>query len=204
MLKRMQPKYAGKPVRFLLVPCNQFGAQEPGANSAVESFAEKSVELGPGSNVVMLAKSNLNGVKCTYEGADACSPSSTECCPKNDAVYEYLLGSTPPGKIIWNFDKIVVGVDGKPYTGETILHGPDLDAKLSSIIDGLLAEAKLEQLLAAPRPDVLFSPMFLLAAAAVCSAAVLMLGRALGYDAAKWRGGSDERDEPSASYYLVA
>lgn len=202
MLKRMQPKYAGKPVRFLLIPCNQFGAQEPGANSAVKAFAEQSVHLGPGSGVVMLAKSSLNGVACNYEGADACAPSSTECCPKNDGVYEYLLANTPPGTIDWNFDKIIVGVDGKPYKGETILKGPALDAELSSIIDGLLTEAKFQKLLAAPRPHLAFIPMYLLSVAAVCSAAILLLARALGFEAA-WRSAGDEH-EPSSGYYLVA
>lgn len=199
MLNRMQSKYADKPVRFLLVPCNQFSAQEPGANSVVEAFAEKNVSLGPGSGVVMLAKSNLNGVACAAEGADACTPSSTECCPTNDGVYEYLLANTPPGTIKWNFDKIIVGPDGKPYKGETILHGPDLDAELSSIIDGLLAETKLQKLLAAPRADAVFgSAAFLLSVAAVCSAAFLLLARARG-----WEEAGDEQ-EPSADYYLVA
>ena len=56
--------------------------------------------------VIMFAKSNLNGVACTYSGADACTPTSKECCAQNDAVYDYLLANTPPGTIAWNFDKL--------------------------------------------------------------------------------------------------
>ena len=55
----------------------------------------------------MLAKSNLNGVACTYSGEDACMPGSKECCAENDAVYAYLLANTPPATIAWNFDKIL-------------------------------------------------------------------------------------------------
>ncbi|CAL1172376.1 unnamed protein product, partial [Cladocopium goreaui] len=84
-------------VRFLLFPCNQFGAQEPKKNSEIKDFAEQ--------YVIMFAKSNLNGFPCTYSGKDACMPESAECCSENDAVYKYLLAKTPPGKIAWNFDK---------------------------------------------------------------------------------------------------
>lgn len=138
MLKRLQDAYSGKPVRFLLVPCNQFSAQEPGSNAAIKAFAEKSVRLGPGSNVLMLAKSNLNGVACQFRGPGACTPASTECCYENDPVYDFLLARTPPGTIKWNFDKIVVGTDGAPVSGEPILHGEALDATLGGIIDQFL------------------------------------------------------------------
>uniref|UniRef100_A0A7S4S2V3 Glutathione peroxidase n=1 Tax=Alexandrium monilatum TaxID=311494 RepID=A0A7S4S2V3_9DINO len=134
MLTRMQKKYAGSPVRFILVPCNQFGSQEPKANAEVKAFAEQYVQLGPGSNVVMLAKSSLNGVPCAARGADVCTPASGECCPQNDGVYDYLLGATAPGTIKWNFDKIVVSGLGEPFHGETVLHGGDLDAALDAYI----------------------------------------------------------------------
>jgi len=136
----MQAKYAEKPVKFLLVPCNQFGAQEPKPDAQIKEFAEKSVTLaqnGAGSNVIMLAKSNLNGQSCTASD-NVCLPSSAECCPPNDVVYDYLLSVTPPGTIKWNFDKIIVGPDGRPFLGETILHGDVLDAQLSELIDAAL------------------------------------------------------------------
>ena len=34
-------------------------------------------------------------------------PESDQCCSQNDDVYQYLLAKTPPGKIAWNFDKIL-------------------------------------------------------------------------------------------------
>lgn len=142
MLHQLQVKYAEQPVRFLLIPCNQFGAQEPAANKDVKAFAQKSVTLaraGMVSNVIMLAKSNLNGVRCTYEGEEACTSTSAACCPKNDAVYQYLLSVTSPGRIKWNFDKIIIGKDGKPFKDEVILHGDALEQQLSMSIDKLVA-----------------------------------------------------------------
>jgi len=142
MLNRLQMKYAGKPVRFLVFPCNLF-AQEPASNAEVKRFAEQSIALakaGLGSNTIMFAKSNLNNVPCAYAGRDACTPASADCCPQNDKVYDYLLSQTKPGVIKWNFDKIITDKDGKPYAGEVILHGESLDATLSAIIDDLLTD----------------------------------------------------------------
>lgn len=127
MLSRLQELYAGHPVRFLLFPCNQFGEQEPGTNAEIKAFAQKYITLGSNSNIIMFAKSNLNNVTCTSQGSDACQPSSAECCPANDVVYDYLLSETSPGEINWNFDKIFVDSLGRPFSGETILHGGDLD-----------------------------------------------------------------------------
>ncbi|CAJ1437803.1 unnamed protein product [Effrenium voratum] len=150
MLGRLQKKYADKPVRFLLFPCNQFGSQEPGTNAEVRRFAEQYVNLGKGSNVIMFAKSNLNGVTCEYSGGDSCTASSNECCSRNDAVYKYLLAKTPPSTIQWNFDKIILDTDGLPFSGETIMHGGDIDRAVSRVVDGLLQKAYFESVEAGP------------------------------------------------------
>lgn len=202
MMKRMQEKYADKPVKFVLVPCNQFGAQEPKSNSDIKAFAEQSVSLGAKSNVVMLAKSNLNGVKCTYTGADACMPSSAECCPKNDAVYDYLLANTKPGTVGWNFDKIITGTDGKPYKGEKILTGPDVEPQLSAIIDTQLAAAKdsTKEMLSSMPPATNLVCLSWVAAAALASfvAALTLL---------RWRQSRERngvKDNSDGYVYLVA
>lgn len=143
MLSRLQKKYAGQPVRFLLFPSNQFGHQEPGSNAEIKAFANNlNVTLGPDSNVIMFAKSSLNHARCSASESArvACAPSSTTCCPTNDPVYEYLLNELDvinkaapgTGKINWNFEKIVVDSSGKPL--QTVLKGPDLDEALEVAI----------------------------------------------------------------------
>jgi len=134
MLTRLQKSYADQNVRFLLFPCNQFAGQEPGSNSQIKTFAENYVSLTPASNVFMFAKSNLNGVACSAIGSDICLPTASECCPSNDAIYQYLLSATSPSSIKWNFDKIVVDSTGKPYVGETIMHGGDIDSAVAAAI----------------------------------------------------------------------
>jgi len=203
MLHRMQAKYSEKPVRFLLFPCNQFANQEPKPNAEVKKFAEsQSVSLATGAagNVVMFAKSSLNSVPCVCSGADACLPASAECCPKNDAVYDYLLAATPPHTIKWNFDKIVVGKDGRPYPGGAILHGGDLDERLGGIIDELLGrEAAAAALAASLPPHKGRGPALLLAGAG--AAALLALLALLAASSARAAGAGEEASE---SYFLVA
>lgn len=175
MLTRLQSEYAGQPVRFLLIPCNQFGAQEPDSNAVVKVFAEKYVKLGPDSNVVMLAKSNLNGVACTYSGPDVCTPASKECCPKNNAVYDYLLANTAPGTITWNFDKIFTGVDGRPYDGETIFHGGDTDAVVKAVVGDLMPAGSLSLVASGHESDVAGAATHIFLAGLFASAALYSL-----------------------------
>lgn len=192
----MQAKYAEKPVRFLLFPCNQFGKQEPAPNADVKKFAEsQSVSFAKNAvdgNVVMFAKSNLNDVPCSYSGADSCTPASAGCCPKNDGLYDYLLEVTPPHTIKWNFDKIIVGRDGRPYQGEEVLHGADLDEKLSGIIDALLVQGSAA---AAELPASSAGAQGLALLAAVAGAAALF---------AAWRAKARAKEEVSENYILVA
>lgn len=147
MLSRLQKKYAGQPVRFLLFPSNQFGHQEPGSNAEIKAFANNlNVTLGPDSNVIMFAKSSLNHARCSASESArvACAPSSTTCCPTNDPVYEYLLNNLDvkaapgTGKINWNFEKIVVDSSGKPL--QPVLQGADLDEALEAAISRALPE----------------------------------------------------------------
>lgn len=176
MLSRLQKTYAERPVRFLLFPCNQFGAQEPKKNSEIKAFAEQYVTLaknGQGSNVIMFAKSNLNGVPCTYSGKDACMPESAECCSENDPVYQYLLAKTPPGNIAWNFDKIVTDVMGQPFPGETIMHGDDTDTVVQEVVEKLLTTSEVPSSTASwAAPGARWS----LCTAAAVAAAVTMVG----------------------------
>mmetsp|Transcript_70384 Transcript_70384/g.170358 ORF Transcript_70384/g.170358 Transcript_70384/m.170358 type:complete len:143 (-) Transcript_70384:194-622(-) len=142
MLHTLQQQYADKPVRFFLMPCNQFGGQEPKSNSDIAEFTSKSVDLSQG-NVILLAKGNANPPACNASGADACSPSSTTCCPGNDALYDYLR-SVIPGNLPWNFNKFIVGKDGIPVPPE--LTGGQTGSALVPRIDAELAKAGAAEL----------------------------------------------------------
>jgi len=193
MMTKLQTKYADKPVKFVLVPCNQFGAQEPGSNADIKKFAEKSIDLSKG-NVIMLAKSNLNDVKCSCSGSECCMPDSTECCPANDGVYDYLLKHVSPANIGWNFDKIITGPDGKPYSGESPFVGGDVEPALSTVIDEQLATLQS----AATEMSALPFSRGLAVLAASSAASFLLTWLVIK----RWQG--REQDEASTYVHLVA
>nr|AFI55001.1 GPX1a [Chlorella sp. NJ-18] len=55
-MSELYNKYSKDGLEVLAFPCNQFGAQEPGSNSEIKSFAERKGFKGP-----MFAKTDVNG-----------------------------------------------------------------------------------------------------------------------------------------------
>lgn len=134
MMAELQKTYADEPdFTMLLYPCNQFLNQEPHANDVVEKFASGYLNLTD-HTVKMFAKSDVNG-PCSTSKSDACAADSESCCPANNDIYSYLQ-SVVPGKCSWNFNKYVVGRDGKPYNKRW--GDEDLADALTPVIDQLL------------------------------------------------------------------
>jgi glutathione peroxidase len=73
------------------VPCNQFGAQEPGTPEEIQTFCATTY----GVDFPLLAKQDVNGAT-------------------RSALYEYLVHSDAGGggDIGWNFEKFLVDGDG--------------------------------------------------------------------------------------------
>jgi len=128
----MQEKYAGEKVTFFLFPCNSFLFQEPHSNAVIKKFAQTYLNLTQG-NVFMFAKSDVNKA-CSASGG--CTPSSSQCCPANNQIYEYLR-SMINHKVTWNFNKYVINQQGVP----TVRYDDDVYAdKLEPVIDQLLQQ----------------------------------------------------------------
>ena len=108
----LTPQYAGleqlqrelREENFTVVgfPCNQFGAQEPGSEAEIAAFCRSHYEV----SFPLSSKLEVNG-------------------PGRHAVYRFLTGedSGIPGDISWNFEKFLIGRDGrvlKRYPPETV------------------------------------------------------------------------------------
>lgn len=92
-LEKLQQEYAGKGLVIMGFPCNQFGAQEPGAAEEIGAFCQKNY----GVSFTMFEKIDVNGA-----GAHP--------------LYEFLKEKAPgilgTKAIKWNFTKFLVSKDG--------------------------------------------------------------------------------------------
>ena len=94
-LEDLYQKYKDQGLEILGFPCNQFGNQEPGANSEIEEFCT----LNYGVSFPIFSKVDVNG-----DSADPLFKFLT-------SNKKGLLGSS---KIKWNFTKFLVDKKGKP------------------------------------------------------------------------------------------
>ena len=100
-LEELQRELAGEGFTVLGFPCNQFGAQEPGSAAEIVAFCRSNYDV----TFPLSAKLEVNG-------------------PQRHPVYAFLTSpaSGIPGDITWNFEKFLVGRDGrvlKRYPPET-------------------------------------------------------------------------------------
>jgi glutathione peroxidase len=120
------PQYAGleqlhrelRAERFTVVgfPCNQFGKQEPGGEAEIMRFCQATYDV----SFPMSAKLEVNG-------------------PQRHPLYTFLTAAENgfPGDIGWNFEKFLIGRDGrvvKRYPSDT---KPEDKGLMQDIADAL-------------------------------------------------------------------
>ncbi len=91
-LEATYKKYADRGFTVLGFPCNQFGAQEPGTDAEIVQFCTSKYDV----TFPLFDKIEVNG-------------------PNRHPLYVALAGpeSPFPGNITWNFNKFLIGRDGK-------------------------------------------------------------------------------------------
>ena len=91
-LQELHDKYKDKGFFVLGFPCNQFGHQEPGTNEEIKQFCSSKYQV----TFPLFDKIEVNG-------------------PNRNPLYVSLAGdgSPFPGDIKWNFNKFLIGRDGK-------------------------------------------------------------------------------------------
>jgi len=85
-LEQLQRELAGERFTVVGFPCNQFGAQEPGAEQQIREFCSTRF----GVSFPLSAKIEVNGAGRLTSPANGC-----------------------PGDIEWNFEKFLIGRDGR-------------------------------------------------------------------------------------------
>lgn len=116
-LQKLQDKYSAKGFTVVGVPCNDFGAQEPGTSEEIQKFCKDNYQV----TFPMLEKVHV-------KGAD------------QHPLYARLTGkdSEFPGDIKWNFGKFLIGKDGKVLKRFEPQTKPD-SSEVTSAIEAALA-----------------------------------------------------------------
>ena len=94
-LQKLYDVFKDRGLVVLGFPCNQFGGQEPGTDSEIAEFCESKY----GVTFDMFSKIDV-------KGADA--------CPLYKSLTALQLRPVGSGNISWNFEKFLIGRDGKP------------------------------------------------------------------------------------------
>ncbi|KAI1614942.1 glutathione peroxidase [Exophiala viscosa] len=103
--KKLSEKY---PDQFVIIgfPCNQFGGQDPGSNEQIQEFCQ----LNYGVTFPVLGKTDVNGDKA-------------------EPVFEWMKAEKPGllglKRIKWNFEKFLIGRDGKVIQRYASLSKPE-------------------------------------------------------------------------------
>ena len=115
-LQSLQEKYDSEKFSVLAFPCNQFGAQEPGADNEIQEFCS----LNYKTTFPVFSKIEVNG--------ENAHPLYKFLCSEKKGV----LGSE---KIKWNFTKFLINSDGDPVARYASTTTPD---KISKDIENLI------------------------------------------------------------------
>lgn len=115
-LETLYGKYKDKGLVILGFPCNQFGGQEPGTNEEIKKFCSTKFNV----TFPLFDKIEVNG-------------------PNRHPLYTALAGkdSAFSGDIKWNFNKFLVGRDGKliqRFESKAAPESPELIAAIESAL----------------------------------------------------------------------
>ena len=115
-LERLHEELNGENFTVVGFPCNQFGAQEPGSEAEIQAFCRANY----GVSFPLAAKLEVNG-------------------PWRAPLYAWLTDSANghPGDIEWNFEKFLIGRDGRVLRRYPPTVKPEDKGLLQDIADAL-------------------------------------------------------------------
>ncbi|MCK6470954.1 MAG: glutathione peroxidase [Planctomycetes bacterium] len=117
-LEAVYRKYKDQGLVVVGIPCNDFGAQEPGTDAQIKEFCTKKFDV----TFPLMSKVHVQG--------DECAP-----------LYKYLTEtSSKPGKIKWNFEKFLIGKNGAVIERYASGVKPDAENLTKAIEEALKAE----------------------------------------------------------------
>jgi len=116
-------------------PANDFAAQEPGSNAEIQSFCETSF----GVKFPMYGKIAVTGAARhpLYNALVSSKPETTgDTAELRKHLIEFGVTPTTPPEVLWNFEKFLVGRNGKVVTR----FAPDVTPEDPSLREAIEAE----------------------------------------------------------------
>lgn len=116
-LEKLYQQYRDRGFSVLGLPCNQFAGQEPGSEAEIREFCR----LNYGVTFPLASRIEVNG-------------------PGRHPLYRLLAGEGAefPGDITWNFEKFLLGKDGRVLARFSPRTAPDDPALIQAIEKALI------------------------------------------------------------------
>ncbi len=135
-LEALYQRYKDQDFVILGVPCNQFGAQEPGTPSEIHQFCQRNY----GVSFPILEKVDVNGENAhpLYQWLKAQSPKEFIDVPKDHQFFDFFRDFHHGDwgqEISWNFNKFLLNRDGEVvgrYASPTTPE--ELDEKVKALL----------------------------------------------------------------------
>jgi glutathione peroxidase len=142
----LTPQYAGleklyedkraQGLEVLGFPANNFGAQEPGSDAEISEFCSLTYDV----QFPMFSKLSVLGADQhpLYAGLTAAQPAAVGDGPFRERLKGYGINPANPVDVLWNFEKFLIGRDGKVIAR----FAPDIaadDPRLVEAIEDALA-----------------------------------------------------------------
>lgn len=132
-LESLFRQYRGRGLQVLGFPCNDFAAQEPGSAGEIQDFCTTNY----GIDFPMFEKLNINSVPrhplyaaLIAAQPEAVFPAGSDFCEK---LAGYGCSPKQAGDVLWNFEKFLVGRDGRVVQRFSPDMLPDDPAMLTAI-----------------------------------------------------------------------
>jgi glutathione peroxidase len=113
-LEKLYKHYKDQGLVVLGLPCNQFGAQEPGSEAEIKRFCE----VKYGVDFPLTSKIEVNGAN-------------------SDPLYKWLRSESGGADIQWNFEKFLIAKDGhiiRRYSPKTVPEDAGLKADIQAAL----------------------------------------------------------------------
>ena len=137
-LERLYETYRGQKFAVLGFPANDFAGQEPGTNEEIQSFCSLNYQVQfPLYSKIAVAGPDKHPL---YQALIAAQPETEGRASMETMLRGYNIEPTAAPEVVWNFEKFLIGRDGKVARRFAPDTAPD-DARLIAAIEAELAKA---------------------------------------------------------------